>query len=122
MGREVRRVPPTWEHPKDASGEYIPLHDNFIKCYRRWHDEYAMWQQGMVWEYIRQVFVPKEELGDIQAKTYEDWDGECPDPADYMPDWSPAIRTHYQMYEVVSEGTPISPVMDSMEALTKETK
>lgn len=27
MGREVRMVPPDWQHPKDARGRYIPLHD-----------------------------------------------------------------------------------------------
>ena len=40
-----------------------------------------------------------------------------PDPADYMPD--SAERTHYQMYETVSEGTPISPPMTTKEALAR---
>ncbi len=26
MGREVRRVPSTWEHPKDDRGRYVPLY------------------------------------------------------------------------------------------------
>lgn len=26
MGREVRMVPNDWEHPRDKSGKYIPLH------------------------------------------------------------------------------------------------
>ena len=28
MGREVRRVSLTWEHPKDKEGHFIPLHDS----------------------------------------------------------------------------------------------
>jgi hypothetical protein len=34
-----------------------------------------------------------------------------------MPDWLEAGCTHYQMYEVTTEGTPISPVMETPEAL-----
>lgn len=26
MGREVRMVPPDWEHPRDGRGAFIPLH------------------------------------------------------------------------------------------------
>ena len=36
-----------------------------------------------------------------------------------MPDWPEAERTHYQMYESVTEGTPISPVMKSPETLAR---
>jgi len=36
-----------------------------------------------------------------------------------MPYWSEAVRTHYQMYETTSEGTPISPVMETPEALAR---
>lgn len=34
-----------------------------------------------------------------------------------MPQWSDSRRTHYQMYETCSEGTPISPVMKTPEEL-----
>jgi hypothetical protein len=53
MGREVRRVPSGWEHPKDASGTYTPL--------------------------------------------------DCPP-------WTAEDATHFQLYETVTEGTPLSPV------------
>ncbi len=36
-----------------------------------------------------------------------------------MPEWSVEERTHYQMYENTTEGTPLSPVMDSPESLAK---
>jgi hypothetical protein len=34
-----------------------------------------------------------------------------------MPQWPTEERTHWQMYETTSEGTPISPVMESPDAL-----
>jgi hypothetical protein len=36
-----------------------------------------------------------------------------------MPQWPEEERTHWQMYEDTSEGTPISPVMESPEALAR---
>jgi len=30
MSREVRKVPPSWEHPRDERGMYIPLYDSAI--------------------------------------------------------------------------------------------
>ena len=31
MGREVRKVPGDWQHPKDEKGHYIPLFDEYKK-------------------------------------------------------------------------------------------
>ena len=39
--------------------------------------------------------------------------------ADDMPPWTPRQATHFQLYETCTEGTPISPVMESPEALAK---
>ncbi len=36
-----------------------------------------------------------------------------------MPDWRDSERTHYQLYENVTEGTPLSPPMESEEALSR---
>ena len=36
-----------------------------------------------------------------------------------MPDWPESERTHLQMYESTSEGTPISPVMETPEQLAR---
>ena len=40
-------------------------------------------------------------------------------PEAFTPDWPDSERTHWQMYEQTSEGTPISPVMESPEALAR---
>lgn len=109
MGREVRRVPASWEHPKNENGHYIPQFDrSFAKAAEEWDREKAGWDAGERPDYI----------GNFTG-SFEEWTGERPDPERYMPDWPDSERTHYQMYEDTSEGTPISPVMDGPEALAR---
>lgn len=117
MGREVRRVPANWEHPKNARGHYIPLFGgSFRKELAEWEEGARQWEKGLVtdgeggWE-------PKPP--DTKSSTYKGWDGPKPEEKDYMPDWTDAERTHYQMYETCTEGTPISPVMDTPENLAR---
>lgn len=116
MGREVRRVPANWGHPIDDRGHYIPLHDGYNERAAAWDEENAKWQQGLRsdWE---GGWKPIEE--EHRGMLFSDWDGERPEQKDYMPDWPIEERTHYQMYETCTEGTPISPVMDSPEALAR---
>lgn len=110
MGREIRRVPANWEHPKNAAGHYVPLHDGFNKRLAAWDEENTKWQEGLRRDYgdDKDTWVP------VDAKyigtPFSEWDGERPDQKDYMPDWPEAERTHIQMYETCTEGTPISPV------------
>lgn len=96
MGREVRRVPADWKHPKH-DGNYIPLHEGYAE------DKAA----------FEKMF---QEKGLQEALDYY---GTAPDKADYMPDWTEEEKTHYQMYEDTSEGTPISPPMETPEALAR---
>lgn len=92
MSREVRMVPANWEHPKDDKGNFIPLLASFP------YNEEEI----------------KEGLRDGWLKDEPPYYG-----CDVMPDWPDAERTHYQMYESTSEGTPISPVMETLEALAR---
>lgn len=110
MGREIRRVPANWEHPKNTEGNYIPLMDGFNKRLANWEEENAQWQKGMQRGYGRDeaAWVPMDPKN--IGTPFSEWDGERPDQKDYMPDWPEAERTHLQMYEDTSEGTPISPV------------
>lgn len=115
MGREVRRVPANWQHPKNERGEHIPLHDGFCKALTEWHRGKAMWGLGLRddWNGGWKALKPD------QTGTWEDWAGEEPKAEDYMPDWAPEARTHIQMYENTSEGTPISPVFAEPEPLAR---
>ena len=103
MGREVRRVPANWEHPKykkwEGQQSYKPLHDG--DRYQSAHDE----------------FLKKLHRDGLQGAI--DYYGRAPDENDYMPRWAPEERTHYMMYENTTEGTPISPVFASPEELAR---
>lgn len=115
MGREVRRVPADWQHPKRANGDYIPLHGrSFSKEAAEWNEGLAQWLKGFRSDY-EGGWRPKEEK--YEGMIYDDWSGSRPDEDDYMPDWPDEQRTHLQMYEDTSEGTPISPVMATPEEL-----
>lgn len=119
MGREVRRVPPDWKHPEGQS-----LFDGYNQRVERWDRERAKWDEGMVYNYgfmyhgEPNEWKPKSDAA-LKCAGFEEWDGKRPRPEDYMPDWPAEERTHYQMYETCSEGSPISPVMESPEALAR---
>jgi hypothetical protein len=102
MGREVRRVPANWQHPKRSDGKYIPLLDAFNEVAMEWDKDYENWS--------------KHNPG-AKDFAYEEYIGPKPQKENYLPDWPENLRTYYQMYEAVTEGTPISPVMKSPEEL-----
>ena len=79
MGREIRKVPADWEHPKNAHGNFEPM---FNESFDKRSDP---------------------EGGD--------------DPSWYRPEWTDEERTHYQLYETVTEGTPMSPPFATKEEL-----
>ena len=107
MGREVRKVPADWQHPKyteenaphsRAAGRYIPM----------WPHSYAA---------AEKEWLEKANAEGIEAAI--DYYGEAPNRADYMPDWPEEARTHFMMYEDTSEGTPISPAFATPEELAR---
>lgn len=100
MGREVRRVPADWQHPKDElTGSYKPLFPG---------EQYKANAEG---------FLEKANAEGLQEAI--DWYGQAPNQNDYMPDWPASERTHYMMYEDTSEGTPISPAFATPEDLAR---
>ncbi len=92
MGREIRHVPAGWKHPKDEHGRYIAMVEHF-RC----------------------------TAGEIADGIEEGWLMDTPPHYGQvvMPQWTDAERTHMQMYERTSEGTPISPVMAGEEELAR---
>jgi hypothetical protein len=94
MGREVRHVPPNWEHPKDDYGNFKPMFDeSYDDAARAWIDGF-MANKGMA---------PEGYEG-----YYWDAEGEPPNEEYYRPAFT-EDATWVQMYETVSEGTPVSP-------------
>jgi hypothetical protein len=116
MGREVRRVPKDWLHPKvqrwnSINGKYEeiyqPMFDRpFAPAMHEWYAEWSAWERG-------------EKPADAISETYVEYNGGPPDPAYYRPDWPEETRTHLMMYEDTSEGTPISPAFDAPEKLAR---
>ena len=121
MGREVRMVPENWEHPRKENGRYEPLMGYSFK------DQLAEWEEGKKkWkEGLKKLWFPKDGLKwepkdeDEKKMSWEEWTGDKPIESDYMPEWEESEKTHLQMYETCSEGTPISPVMKTPEELAK---
>lgn len=112
MGREIRRVPEGWEHPKAnqyGRYDYLPLHDrSYEEALAEWEDEKRKWDAGER---------PDSAKADPEI-TFTDWHGDAPNADYYRPAWAEESRTHIQIYETVSEGTPVSPVFaDNEEAI-----
>lgn len=108
MGRQLRKVAANWQHPKDKSGNYIPLLDGkFSERLAKWEEENAQWEKGFRDDWSG-GWKPKE--ADELNLTFAEWSGEKPVKEDYMPEWKDEELTHIQLYENTTEGTPISPV------------
>lgn len=112
MGREIRRVPRDWEHPKFTEGarrgQYMPLHDqDYETAAEEWMKNLGLWRQG------RHEAQPSCDF----CRYY--WEYESPPDKETCREkkWTEAEATHYQMYETVSEGTPVSPVFASPQEL-----
>jgi hypothetical protein len=116
MGREVRRIPKDWQHPKKRKFNYLkacyedvyqPMYDKpFAPAMREWYAGWEAWERG-------------ERPEGAISETYWEWDGPPPDPEYYRPDWPDSERTHLMMYEDTSEGTPISPAFETPEELAR---
>lgn len=108
MGREIRRVPKDWEHPKGKDGRFKPLHNiGYEQSARDWCENMIRWNEGS----------HPDCKQDSDCKFYWDWAGMPPDKEYYRPDWPEGTMVCYQIYESVSEGTPVSPVFETIQAV-----
>lgn len=108
MGREVRMVPPNWDHPmvNRPNGEigYQPmLSSRFEDAVAEWKAEFAKWEAG------------ERPEGYGYLEFWEYW-GMPPDRRKYRP-WANEEATWYQVWETVSEGTPVTPPFATREEL-----
>jgi hypothetical protein len=117
MGREIRRVPPNWRHPKRNPDRnpyrhtgLQPMYDcTFERRFAEWLEDFDRIRAG--------------DLTDIQREVYPrglaDWlcdEGQPIDPDYYRP-WKDEEATWFQLWETVSEGTPVSPPFATKEEL-----
>ena len=146
MGREIRRVPPNWEHPTSwEPGQgfgFQPMFDTSAEdAVAEWYrDRRRFWisknlrtfigpvyrwlvdkkREGIIGK-IRDAFVFRFDDLRLEAPTlkFEDWHREFPDPESYRPRWKRGEATWYQVYETVSEGTPVTPPFETREELVE---
>lgn len=134
MGREIRRVPLDWQHPQYTEEDmitrpyirnwtqprYKPLFpgDRLGLRTTEWDAEFKAWCEG------ERLVVEKEDLklaakyeGLSDLDSFNEYSGSKPDPNDYTPVWTPEEAVGYQVYEDVSEGTPVSPVFQTTDEL-----
>lgn len=102
MGREVRMVPPNWRHPrhKDYYDRLQPMYDRrFEDAAAKWKAEFLKWEAGERPDYC------SEENRTLE---FWEWNGEPPDRT-YYRTWRDEEATWFQVWETVSEGTPVTP-------------
>lgn len=117
MGREIRKVPPNWEHPTEEKYDPFrrvmeavrqPMHDQtFAEAVAEWKADYAKWEAGERPDYC---------TDESRALEFWEWHGLPPD-RDYYRPWSDAEATWFQVWETVSEGTPVTPPFATREEL-----
>jgi hypothetical protein len=120
MSRELRRVPVSWAlDPRFP----LSLHDGYTAKLAAWELHNSKWNEGLELSYSsyalpvdQWVWVAREGEA-LQCAQFADWDGPRPKSADFMPDWPDSERTHYVLYETVTEGSPVSPVFATAEEL-----
>ena len=128
MSREVRRVPPDWQHPTEFNKysyvvQFKPLFEGPWEARAaRWDEDSEHWLKGEERDsktYFDEVskWVPADPQDLIDYPTWLEYNRERPVPEEYMPSWTSEEATHYMMYESTSEGTPISPAFASPEEL-----
>lgn len=117
MGREIRRVPPNWQHPKVTKFDYRlckevesyqPLYDReFGEAMEEWYADWKQWESG------------NPDPNAPPGMKYHEWSGGPPNPAYYQHGIREQDCTWFQAYETVSEGTPVSPPFATAEELAQ---
>ena len=125
MGREIRRVPPNWEHPRREcehspwAGGCDEAKSHGDMCFQPQFDEriddaLATWLADLdrvragKWQKIERECYPAERGRPCVRLAAWLNEHSPPDPAYYRA-YSNADATWWQVYETVSEGTPASP-------------
>lgn len=108
MGREIRMVPPNWEHPVEEFGLYgsgpIPMYDeNFDTAADEWEQGYKNWLT--------------ERPTGCENLRYWEYEGGPPSSRRSYRPWKDEEATWFQVWETVTEGTPTTPPFATKEEL-----
>lgn len=119
MSREIRRVPADWQHPIDPQRPcYSDGTIGYIGLLSGSPDEaLASWQEGLQ-QWLRGEYEYQDDSDVRTEDAYRDYTGGEPEAEHYMGHhFTGRPATHWQLYETVSEGSPVSPVFATREAL-----
>ncbi len=110
MGREIRMVPPNWSHPKlDPNGSNNPYrHEGFQPMHDEHYDD-ALTSWLADFDRIRADGVPDSEK-EYYPRGLGDWFKDYPPPdPDMYRTWRDNEATWFQVWQTVSEGSPVTP-------------
>jgi hypothetical protein len=114
MGREIRMVPPNWQHPKDERGQLRPMYrGNFADKFTQWLADFDRVRAGDLDEIERECYA-KPGMNPL-AEWLRD-EGMPLRPNGYEP-WRKEDATWIQVWETVSEGTPVTPAFPTASEL-----
>ncbi|BDD79640.1 hypothetical protein [Burkholderia phage FLC9] len=122
MGKiAYRRVAPDWVHPTyQVYGEdhYRPLRDGtkLIAEQAQWDRWQELWNAGLVEDDSEIVALSQSH----KAKGIVLYYGARPEASRYTPAWTPEQATGWQVYEEVTEGTPITKVYPDLNTMARE--
>lgn len=126
MGRELRRVPPNWQHPQEdkynpfkgiTETRYKPLFDEAVDvAWNEWWEEFEKWK-AIEGDRVRAEYGEADYPKDQPYAAFCAWHGSPPDPDYYRPAWNEGEATWFQVYETVSEGTPVTPPFETQDEL-----
>ncbi len=109
MGREVRRVPPNWDHPETEDNyrrmRLQPMYDRtFEQAAEEWLADFDRIRAGGADKFEAECY----------PRGVVEWANEntAPDPQYCVP-WKDDESTWFQVWETVSEGTPVSPPFET---------
>lgn len=105
MTLEIRKVPNQWIHPVDHDGKYKPMFDeNYDQALLEWFRDYMLWLLGIH---------PKQSSFDT-GRHYAEFVKDPPSSI-YYRKYDDEDCSYFQVYENVSEGTPLSPILKTRE-------
>lgn len=113
MGREIRMVPPNWKHPKGQHDEFQPMfNENFDDAFATWLAHFDRIRNGDLDEIERDCYAGEGK------NPLAEWLADSPPPdRNYYRPWRDDEATWVQVWETVSEGTPVSPPFPTKEKL-----
>ena len=119
MGREIRRVPPDWEHPRHKSSRACPC-DDIQRCRAgEYMPTFDQDYESAANEWLANFKTFMREHKNGLGKYGYFWEEDSPPARSSYRErkWTDEEATAYQVYETVSEGCPVTPVFKTTEEL-----